>query len=72
MKAFTEKRFKNICEQVRREGYAVVGFVVKPESDAIMQINNQGMAPEQFVAFMEMALHVYRTSIPERNLVAEA
>lgn len=64
----TQDKLSKALELARSEGFAVVGFALRPDDNAMMQINNQGMEPMQFLVFMQTAIKAYMTSLPDATL----
>lgn len=59
MKAATQKQIDRAIESARREGFAVIGFAVKPDDGGLIKLDNQKMDKQQFIAMMGEALNVF-------------
>lgn len=65
MKFKTQDKLSRALEDARKEGFAVVGFALRPDDNATMQLNNQGMDPMQFLVFLHTAIRAYMTTLPK-------
>jgi hypothetical protein len=59
MKVTTQKNLDRAMETARREGFAVIGFAVKPDDGGLMRLDNQKMDKQQFIAMLGEALNVF-------------
>lgn len=64
----TQDKLSKALELVRTDGFAAVGFALRPDDNAMMQINNQEMEPLQFLVFLQTCIRAYMTSLPKETL----
>ena len=67
MKQGTIAKMEEVMERARKEGYAVVGFAVLPDDTGIIKLDNQSFERQQFIDFVNMALHSFALGTSEEN-----
>lgn len=69
MNSSWEVELDRAMKRARKNGYAVLGFAVKPDDGGMMKLDNQDMNREQFVAMLRTAMTVYEEHTTDAKLV---
>ena len=71
MKHSTQKLLQKAMEQARKEGFAVIGFAIRPDEGACVKLDNQAMPEPHFVEMMKVALgtFIYHQDIQEQTKI---
>lgn len=71
MKHSTKRMLQKAMEQARKEGFAVIGFAIRPDEGACVKLDNQSMPEPHFVEMMKVALgtFIYHQQVEEQTTI---
>lgn len=57
----TSAKITSAIEDARKEGVAIIGYVLHPHANGLIPIDNQGLTKDKFVAMMDFTNQVFAT-----------